>query len=86
MEQFVYPILFTLIFIVNLIRYTYLSDYFGVGSWTDMFLKQPVAVTLPLLPLAFPLWWIALNCFGMARFKALFKLYQSSKKAQVGSF
>ncbi|XP_058796297.1 transmembrane protein 94 isoform X3 [Phymastichus coffea] len=81
-EQIIYPALLLLIILFNLVRYLYLYDYIGVGHWTKMFLLQPVAVTLPLLPIAFPFWWIALNCFGMARFKALFRLYQSSKKAQ----
>lgn len=82
-EQLVYPILLIVVLIVNLIRYLYLSDLVGIGTWYDMFLLQPIAVTLPLLPISFPTWWIFLNCFGMARFKALFKLYQSSKKTQV---
>lgn len=82
-EQLMYPIFFILLLMVNFMRYFYLTDYVGIGHWTELFLTQPVAVTLPLLPVAFPLWWIALNCFGMARFKALFKLYQSSKKNQV---
>jgi hypothetical protein len=83
-EQLIYPILLIILLIFNLIRYLYLYDYVGIGHWTELFLLQPVAVTLPLLPVAFPIWWIILNCFGMARFKALFKLYQSSKKTQVG--
>ncbi|XP_011498921.1 PREDICTED: uncharacterized protein KIAA0195 isoform X1 [Ceratosolen solmsi marchali] len=81
-EQLIYPILLIIILIFNLIRYLYLYDYVGIGHWTELFLLQPVAITLPLLPVAFPIWWIVLNCFGMARFKALFKLYQSSKKTQ----
>ena len=82
-EQLVYPILLIIVLIVNLIRHLYLSEYMGLGTWYEMFLLQPIAVTLPLLPISFPAWWIFLNCFGMARFKALFKLYQSSKKTQV---
>ncbi|OXU20778.1 hypothetical protein TSAR_005268 [Trichomalopsis sarcophagae] len=81
-EQLVYPILLILLLMFNLLRYLYLYEYVGIGHWTELFLLQPVAATLPLLPVAFPIWWIVLNCFGMARFKALFKLYQSSKKAQ----
>lgn len=82
-EQLAYPIILIVVLLVNLLRYLYLSDYVGVGHWTEVFLLQPIAVTLPLLPLVFPACWLALNCFGMARFKALFKLYQSSKKTQV---
>ncbi|XP_051174017.1 transmembrane protein 94 isoform X2 [Leptopilina boulardi] len=81
-EQLLYPILLIIVLLVNLLRYLYLSEFFGIGPWYEMFLFQPIAVTLPLLPISFPVWWIFLNCFGMARFKALFKLYQSSKRTQ----
>ncbi|XP_053975201.1 transmembrane protein 94 isoform X2 [Hylaeus volcanicus] len=81
-EQLAYPVLLIIVLIVNLFRYLYLSEYFGVGYWNEMFLLQPIAISIPLLPLVFPICWIFLNCFGMARFKALFKLYQSSKKLQ----
>ncbi|XP_076171840.1 transmembrane protein 94-like protein l(2)k05819 isoform X4 [Ptiloglossa arizonensis] len=81
-EQLTYPVLLIIVLVVNLFRYSYLSEYFGVGYWNEMFLLQPIAISIPLLPLVFPICWIFLNCFGMARFKALFKLYQSSKKLQ----
>ncbi|XP_029032727.1 transmembrane protein 94 isoform X4 [Osmia bicornis bicornis] len=81
-EQLAYPVLLIIVLVVNLFRYLYLWEYFGIGYWNEMFLLQPIAVSLPLLPLIFPICWIFLNCFGMARFKALFKLYQSSKKLQ----
>ncbi|CAL7933065.1 unnamed protein product [Xylocopa violacea] len=81
-EQLAYPVLLIIVLIVNLFRYLYVSEYFGVGYWNEMFLLQPIAISIPLLPLVFPTCWIFLNCFGMARFKALFKLYQSSKKLQ----
>ncbi|KAG7210195.1 hypothetical protein KM043_011750 [Ampulex compressa] len=81
-EQLAYPILLIIVLVMNLLRCLYLSEYFSIGFWSEMFLLQPIAVSLPLLPLVFPACWIFLNCFGMARFKALFKLYQSSKKLQ----
>ncbi|KAK0084269.1 hypothetical protein PV325_007343 [Microctonus aethiopoides] len=82
-EQLVYPILLIIVQLVNLLRYLYFYEYVGIGHWTELFLLQPIAVTLPLLPIIFPTLWIVLNCFGMARFKALFELYQSSKKVPV---
>ncbi|XP_012230402.1 endoplasmic reticulum magnesium-transporting P-type ATPase isoform X2 [Linepithema humile] len=81
-EHLAYPILLIVVLVVNLLRYLYLADYFSTGHWSEMFLLQPIAVSLPLLPLVFPVCWIFLNCFGMARFKALFKLYLSAKKLQ----
>lgn len=82
-EQLTYPILLIVMLVVNFMRFLYFYKYIGLGHWTDMFILQPIAVTLPLLPLVFPTFWILLNCFGMARFKALYKLYSSSKKLQV---
>jgi len=82
-EHLAYPILLIIILVTNLLRYLYLADYFGIGHWSETFLLQPIAVSLPLLPLVFPICWLFLNCFGMARFKALFKLYLSTKKLQV---
>jgi len=82
-EHLIYPIFVIIILVINLLRYLYSTNYFGTGHWSEMFLLQPIAVSLPLLPLVFPACWIFLNCFGMARFKALFKLYLSAKKLQV---
>ncbi|XP_011308488.1 uncharacterized protein KIAA0195 isoform X3 [Fopius arisanus] len=79
-EQLAYPIILIIVQLVNLLRYLYFHENFGSGHWTELFMLQPIAVTLPLLPIIFPTLWIVLNCFGMARFKALFELYQSSKK------
>ncbi|XP_063995307.1 transmembrane protein 94 isoform X2 [Diachasmimorpha longicaudata] len=79
-EQLAYPILLIIVQLVNLLRYLYFHQQFGSGHWTELFMLQPIAVTLPLLPIVFPSLWIILNCFGMARFKALFELYQTSKK------
>lgn len=85
-EQLVYPILLIIVQLVNLLRYLYFYEYVGIGHWTELFLLQPIAVTLPLLPIIFPTLWIVLSCFGMARFKALFELYQSSKKVPVSAY
>ncbi|XP_057323877.1 transmembrane protein 94 isoform X3 [Microplitis mediator] len=82
-EQLVYPILLIIVLLINLLRHLYFHKYAGTGHWTELYLLQPVAVTLPLLPIIFPVFWIFLNCFGMARFKALFQLYQSSSKISL---
>lgn len=39
--------------------------------WSEMFLLHPVAVIVPLLPLLFPVLWIALNLWGMAKLETL---------------
>ena len=39
--------------------------------WSEVFLLHPVSVLLPLLPLLFPILWIALNLWGMAKLETL---------------
>lgn len=83
MEQMLFPIVTIIVVTVNFVHYFYMYDTVGTGNWIDMFILQPIAVVLPLMPVSFPIWWIVLNCFGIARFKTLFKLSQSSRRAQV---
>lgn len=66
-EQVMYPIFLCLVILINFIRYIYLTKFFGTGCWVEMFLVIPVSVTLPLLPVIFPTFWIVLNCLGNAR-------------------
>lgn len=40
-------------------------------DWADMFLLSPVSALIPLLPLLFPVLWIALNLWGMAKLETL---------------
>lgn len=66
-EQIIFPTVLCLIVFVNLVRYLYLRKFFGTGCWVEMFLLVPVSVTLPLLPVIFPGFWVILNCLGSAR-------------------
>lgn len=45
-------------------RYIYLTQWVGTGSWLDMFVVIPICVILPLLPLVFPMFWVLLSCYG----------------------
>lgn len=65
-EQILYPVILFLIISINFVRYFYLTKFFGAGCSIEMFLITPVAVTLPLLPIIFPTFWIVLNCLGNA--------------------
>lgn len=67
-EQIFYPLIVFLTILINLVRYVYLSVIFGVGYWVEMFLIIPVSVSLPLLPMVFPSFWIVLSCLGNARY------------------
>lgn len=42
--------------------------------WSEMFVLQPISVILPLLPLIFPILWIALNLWGMAKLETLISI------------
>lgn len=42
--------------------------------WSEMFILHPVAVVVPLLPLIFPILWIALNLWGMAKLETLISI------------
>lgn len=70
-EQLFYPILTILVIFYNAVRYFYLYNFVSSGAWSEVFILQTSAITIPLLPLTFPGWWMVLNSFGMARFKAL---------------
>jgi hypothetical protein len=56
------------------------SDYALKGKiqfhWRDIFLESPAASVLPILPLIFPLIWMALNLWGLARLETLLTLPQ----------
>ncbi|XP_052740151.1 transmembrane protein 94 [Bicyclus anynana] len=41
------------------------------AHWSEAYLLQTVAASLPLLQIFFPVTWITLNCYGLARFKLL---------------
>ncbi|XP_059477239.1 transmembrane protein 94 isoform X2 [Neocloeon triangulifer] len=80
-EKFFIPIFLVLVFFMGLLRYFYLEPWIGSGHWTEMFLIQPVAVCLPLLPLIFPLSWTILNCMGVAQIQSLFQKSRGTEGA-----
>lgn len=67
LERLICPLCFIVIFIVNFVRYSYLSTYTGEDSVIKSFLISPICTILPLLPIIFPLVWNLLNCYGVAR-------------------
>uniref|UniRef100_A0A336MG02 CSON001119 protein n=1 Tax=Culicoides sonorensis TaxID=179676 RepID=A0A336MG02_CULSO len=40
-------------------------------NWTEVFIVNPVAATLPLLPLILPIVWVAISLWGMARLQTI---------------
>jgi hypothetical protein len=56
------------------------SDYALKGKiefhWREIFLDLPSAAVLPILPLIFPMIWISINLWGVARLETLLTLPQ----------
>lgn len=86
LEQFVFPFFLVVTIIICFVRHFYLGKFFGSGHWTEMFLVIPVCVTLPLLPLVFPVVWIVLNCLGNARLRTLFDHSYSIRRRKSNLF
>lgn len=67
LERIICPICFVVTIIINFVRYNYLSNYTGESSAITSFLISPVCTILPLLPVIFPMFWNALNYYGISR-------------------
>ncbi|XP_058815136.1 transmembrane protein 94 isoform X2 [Topomyia yanbarensis] len=77
-QQCGWLIVLTLTLIVGVLRY--LGFYFNgkvPTNWRNVFLLNPSAALLPILPLVFPLLWIAINLWGTARLEALLSIPHS---------
>ncbi|XP_046959526.1 transmembrane protein 94 isoform X3 [Vanessa cardui] len=69
LEGIVLPLVILLMVVTSLIRYLYHLP--GVTHWTEVYFLQIIAASLPLLQIVFPIAWVTLNCYGLARFKLL---------------
>ncbi|CAH0398033.1 unnamed protein product [Chilo suppressalis] len=69
MEGIVLPLVIALVVIASFIRHMYHLP--GVTHWTEIYFLQTIAASLPLLQIVFPIAWVSLNCYGLARFKLL---------------
>ena len=50
-----------------------LFRYFFQNLNSKLFVREPVAACLPLLPLIFPAWWIIINSAALANVLTLFR-------------
>lgn len=66
MEGIVLPLVIVLTVIASLFRHIYHLP--GVIHWTEIYFIQPIAASLPLLQIIFPIAWVSLNCYGLARY------------------
>ncbi|XP_071964602.1 transmembrane protein 94-like isoform X2 [Antedon mediterranea] len=64
------PIIFVISLFTNIGRYFVLTE--DVGDWPDMVLVLPIYAIMPLLPLFFPMCWVVINAYGVARLVAVF--------------
>nr|XP_026490930.1 transmembrane protein 94 isoform X1 [Vanessa tameamea] len=74
LEGIVLPLVILLMVVTSLIRYLYHLP--GVTHWTEVYFLQIIAASLPLLQIVFPIAWVTLNCYGLARFKLLSEIGQ----------
>nr|CAD7400460.1 unnamed protein product [Timema poppensis] len=83
-EQLALPFTVVSVLFVNLLKFIYLRQW--LGHWTEVFLLQPVSVSLPLLPITFPAAWLVLDSLGMARLQALIHVPMHVQAIQVNNF
>ncbi|XP_063896687.1 transmembrane protein 94 [Helicoverpa armigera] len=69
MEGIVLPLVISLVVIASFVRHVYHLP--GITHWTEIYFLQTIAASLPLLQIVFPIAWVTLNCYGLARFKLL---------------
>ncbi|CAH2037908.1 unnamed protein product, partial [Iphiclides podalirius] len=69
MEGIVLPLVIAIVVIASFFRHMYHLP--GITHWTEIYFLQTIAASLPLLQIIFPIAWVTLNCYGLARFKLL---------------
>ncbi|XP_055633358.1 transmembrane protein 94 isoform X2 [Toxorhynchites rutilus septentrionalis] len=83
-QQWGFAVVFALTSLVGILRY--FGFYFNgkvPTSWSNIFLLNPSAALLPILPLIFPILWITINLWGTARLEALLSIPQAVMRAQA---
>ncbi|XP_074647794.1 transmembrane protein 94-like isoform X2 [Tubulanus polymorphus] len=80
-QRIIVPVVFMLMFFVNMMRYFFLKD--NVGHWAEMAFVLQVYAVLPLVPLVFPVLWNLLNYYGLARILTVYqKSLETSKQPE----
>ncbi|XP_053607404.1 transmembrane protein 94 isoform X2 [Plodia interpunctella] len=69
MEGIVLPLVIALVVVGSFVRHMYQLP--GGKHWAEIYLLQTIAASLPLLQIIFPIAWVSLTCYGLARFKLL---------------
>ncbi|XP_068632229.1 endoplasmic reticulum magnesium-transporting P-type ATPase isoform X2 [Battus philenor] len=69
MEGIILPLVISIVVIASFFRHMYHLP--GITHWTEIYFLQTIAASLPVLQFIFPIAWVTLNCYGLARFKLL---------------
>nr|QFR37578.1 lethal [Phigalia pilosaria] len=80
MEGIVLPLVISMFVVASFVRHVYHLP--GVTHWTEIYFLQTIAASLPLLQIVFPIAWVLLNCYGLARFKLLSETRQKYVRAK----
>ncbi|XP_044733631.1 transmembrane protein 94 [Chrysoperla carnea] len=67
---YLYFTLYCLSIFINFLKFSYLSmeesqETIDSNYWIQLFLLDPILITLPLLPIIFPIFWIGFNILGL---------------------
>lgn len=66
-ERVLLPAFLVVVFLMGLVRYLYVDAVESGGAFWEFFILTPIRIALPLLPVAFPLFWNGFNYVGTAR-------------------
>ena len=73
LQHVFFPLLLPLLLAWNCFRYKYSWNWFPATSMSTLFLIEPVTLGIPLVPLAFPAWWILTNHAALASVLQIFR-------------
>ena len=65
-EMGVLPVFFVLVLVWNMCRFRYNWNWFLETSYSTLFFVEPAVVCVPLISIAFPIWWLITNHAALA--------------------
>ena len=69
LTQFLGPLFLTVTFICNIVRYT---NGHSDMTWNELIILTPIIVTLPMVSLSFPIYWLFANYVALGMFGGTF--------------
>ena len=73
LTQFLGPLFLTVTFICNIVRYT---NGHSDMTWNELIILTPIIVTLPMVSLSFPIYWLFANYVALGMFGTLNDLHR----------